>query len=386
MFDYKQLLSLLFLFGVLVFTIYNFILFKRQEKNEHRVFKVLYYFNLFIMVHAVFGFISNLFFDNRFFLDLGDPFALFYAPFFIVVLKLEIDSFNKISKKFWFYNFALSFTFFMAFCILLFNNQLYELYVEYYIKILFGVVGVQMIGYALWGIWLIQKNRVVGSKTRVWNLFFDGLIVICITGTFFFTGIHKVNELLSGLIGSNAYIVHLFMLLAAIILHRVFDNRFQVKSLAMKSEDLISFPLELKDVILDEKYSKSRVNIELLEVYANKIGSLDLSYFLKGDLNIDKMSHDLKISTHHLSQVFSMAFDTNYNQYVNRQRILYALSLLQEQLTLNDDKKKSISEIAFLSGFNSDSSFYRAFKDSFGLSPIQWLKKEEATRLSSSNL
>ncbi|SFJ87925.1 helix-turn-helix domain-containing protein [Myroides guanonis] len=385
MFDHKQLLSLIFLFGVLVFTIYNSILFKRQKENNHIVFKALYCFNFFIMFHAILSFTSNLIFDDRFFLDLGDPLALFYAPFYILILKLESGNVEKINRKFWFYNFSLGILFSIVFCLLIFNSYLYQLYVAIYVKVLFGVIGVQMIAYAVWGMLLIQKNRVVGNKTRVWNLFFDGLIVICITGTFFFTGIHKVNELLVGDIESNVYIVHLFMLLASIIIHRVFDKRFQFNSTAFKKEDFSSSSLIEKNVSLEDKYSKSRIDAELLKVYAHKIGSLESDYFLRSDLNIEKMALDLKISTHHLSQVFSIAFETNYSQYVNKQRVLFALSLLQDQILLEVDKKKSISEIAFLSGFNSDSSFYRAFKDSYGLSPIQWVKKEETNKLKSSD-
>lgn len=383
MFDYKQLLSLLFLFGVLVFTIYNFILFKRQKENNHIVFKALYWFNFLIMFHAAFGFISNLIFDDRFFLDLGDPLALFYAPFYILILKLENGDFYKITRKFWFCNFLLGILFSVIFCLLLFSSDLYKLYVTIYVKILFGVIGIQMIAYAVWGMLLIQKNRVVGIKTKVWNLFLDGLIVICITGTFFFTGIHKVNELLVGDIGSNVYIVHLFMLLASIIIHRVFDKRFQFNSLALKKTNFNSSSIIEKNVGLEDKYSKSRIDNELLMTYAHKIGSLNSNYFLRSDLNIEKMAIDLKMSTHHLSQVFSIAFETNFNQYINKQRVSFALSLLQNQILMEVENKKPISEIAFLSGFNSDSSFYRAFKDSYGLSPVQWMKREEANICSS---
>lgn len=375
MFDYKQVLSLLFLFGTMIFTVYNWILFIQQSNKEQLVFRLLSWFNGFILVHATFGFITNLFFSELLFLDFGDPFPLFYAPFYMLILQAEINPHKDLRKRVWLSHFSLGILFFCLFVFLQLNQDLYRSYITVFIKIVFGTIGVQMIGYAMWGMFLIQKNRITGSKVKVRNLFLDALLVFSITGAFYFTSIHKVNKLVMGDIKSNVYTVNLFMLLVSIILHRVFSNRFSQKKVKQdtKTEELVADD----DVFLDDKYSKSRLDDGLLKQYAVKIESLKISYFLKSDLNIGKMSEDLKITPHHLSQTFSIIFDCNYSQYVNKHRVSYAINLMKKEI-VSGKTTYSISEVAFKSGFNSDSSFYRAFRESCGISPVQWRKREEA--------
>lgn len=380
MFDYKQLLSLLFLFVTIVFTIYNLLLFTKKQGNNF-VFRYLCYFNLFVLFHALYGIVSNFIFSHDQFLNLADPLVLFYAPFYITILKVESQGHDEIKKQFLLFNFGSAFIFTSFFVFLLFHKSKYEFLAVSYTQLLYGLTGTQMIAYTLWGMFLIQKNRVIGSKTRVWNLFFDGLLLLFVTGAFFLTGVYKVEKLLEGGIEDNSYLTDLFMLLAVIIVHRVCtinleSRKVKINSKAKASPSMVIPPVTPKSFDLEVKYAKSRIDEDLLEEYSLKIKSLETTYFLVSTLNIEKLSEDLRISTHHLAQTFSIVFDTNYNQYVNKQRITYAMSVLEEQL-LSGKEDKTISEIAFLSGFNSDSSFYRAFREYYGMSPSQWKKKRK---------
>lgn len=382
MFDYKQLLSLLFLFVTFVFTIYNWLLFTKHSGNSF-VLRYLCYFNLFVLFHALYGIASNLIFVHDQFLNLADPLVLFYAPFYITILKVESQGYDEIKKLFMFFNFVLAFIFVGFFVFLLLDRSNYKSLAVSYTQLLYGLTGTQMIGYTLWGMFLIQKNRVIGSKTRVWNLFFDGLLLLFITGTFFLTGVYKVDKILRGIIEDNRYVTDLFMLLAIIVVHRVCTINLEGSKVKSNNKTKTPNHTVIPSVVaktndLEVKYAKSRIDEDLLEEYSQKIESLEITYFLVNTLNIEKLSEDLRISTHHLAQTFSIIFDTNYNQYVNKQRIAYATSVLEEQL-LSGKEDKTISEIAFLSGFNSDSSFYRAFKEHYGMSPSQWKKRRKNT-------
>lgn len=378
MFDYKQLFSLLFLFVTFVFTIYNWLLFTKQQGNSF-VLRYLCYFNLFVLFHALYGIASNLIFVHDQFLNLADPLVLFYAPFYITILKVESQGHDEIKKLFMLFNFVLAFVFTRFFVFLLFNESNYESLLISYTQLLYGLIGAQMLAYTLWGMFLIQNNRVVGSKTRVWNLFFDGLLLLFITGTFFLTGVYKVDNILGGVVEDNRYVTDLFMLLAVIVIHRVCiinlkSRETKLRSKASTSVTLPSVVAKTND--LEVKYAKSRIDEDLLEEYSQRIQSLKLDYFIASDLTVEKLAADLKITAHHLSQTFSIVLHTNYNQYVNKQRIIYAMGLLEDQLIANENNK-TMSEIAFISGFNSDSSFYRVFREHYGVSPSQWKKKQK---------
>lgn len=59
---------------------------------------------------------------------------------------------------------------------------------------------------------------------------------------------------------------------------------------------------------------------------------------------------------------------TNLNDYINRLRLEYAVKLIKS------NKVYTIDSIAEASGFNSRSTFYRAFQNVFGMSPSQYLE------------
>lgn len=59
---------------------------------------------------------------------------------------------------------------------------------------------------------------------------------------------------------------------------------------------------------------------------------------------------------------------TNLNDYINRLRLEYAVKLIK------NNKVYTIDSIAESSGFNSRSTFYRAFQNVFGMSPSQYLE------------
>lgn len=59
---------------------------------------------------------------------------------------------------------------------------------------------------------------------------------------------------------------------------------------------------------------------------------------------------------------------TNLNDYINRLRLEYAVKLIKS------NKVYTIDFIAEASGFNSRSTFYRAFQNVFGMTPLQYLE------------
>jgi AraC family transcriptional regulator len=84
------------------------------------------------------------------------------------------------------------------------------------------------------------------------------------------------------------------------------------------------------------------------------------------DINIDELSHDFGISKFHMHRIFKDAFSKNIYELIKSIRLQKASNLL---LT---NKYSTISNIGNLCGYSSHSSFIRAFKERFYMSPKEW--------------
>lgn len=84
------------------------------------------------------------------------------------------------------------------------------------------------------------------------------------------------------------------------------------------------------------------------------------------DIDLDELSRDMQISKFHMHKVFKKIFGKNIYESIKSIRLQKASSLL---LT---NKFSSISEVANLCGYSSHSSFIKAFKSKFHVSPKEW--------------
>lgn len=89
------------------------------------------------------------------------------------------------------------------------------------------------------------------------------------------------------------------------------------------------------------------------------------SLYLNSDLKMSDLAAALGV---HQNMVSSCINSTgrSYSQFVNDYRIEYAKRLLQE------DPDKKIATIYYESGFASEQTFFRAFKDRTGMTPGEW--------------
>lgn len=94
---------------------------------------------------------------------------------------------------------------------------------------------------------------------------------------------------------------------------------------------------------------------------------------LESDLTLQQLSKEAHYSTYHFHRVFSTLIGETLNQYVNRKRIERIAS------TLLIDSNKSIKELAYTYGFNSESSFSRSFKKFYGISPTTFKSEGKHT-------
>ncbi|MFK7914894.1 MAG: helix-turn-helix domain-containing protein [Pseudomonadales bacterium] len=80
-------------------------------------------------------------------------------------------------------------------------------------------------------------------------------------------------------------------------------------------------------------------------------------------LNLANLAEQLDLSSHQLSELLNRHLGQSFSQYLRGHRLSAAKALLLSQ------PQQSVLSIALETGFRSQSTFYAAFKDAFGLSP-----------------
>jgi len=85
----------------------------------------------------------------------------------------------------------------------------------------------------------------------------------------------------------------------------------------------------------------------------------------------------LNISQTYLSQAINIHFGKSFRELINDYRIEDVKIKL-----LNVENNASILSIALESGFNSEASFYRVFKNKFNVSPTVYVKQQRNLNLS----
>ena len=120
----------------------------------------------------------------------------------------------------------------------------------------------------------------------------------------------------------------------------------------------------------------SRV-LPMINLTKNKdIENYDLTYKIvsyvsehfQEPLTLTELERHLNLSKYYLSRVFSSKMNTSFNKYLNNIRLNYALTLIQST-------DYTFTRISIDSGFESQRTFNRAFKEVFHLSPSEYRKQ-----------
>lgn len=113
-------------------------------------------------------------------------------------------------------------------------------------------------------------------------------------------------------------------------------------------------------------------------VEKSDIGSNDLVYQIvsyiasnfKNTVSLEDMAKDLGVSKYVLSRLFSKTFHRNFNQYLNDARLNYASHRLE-------NTRDTITNICLDSGFESQRTFNRVFKERYKISPSEYRNRCE---------
>ena len=92
--------------------------------------------------------------------------------------------------------------------------------------------------------------------------------------------------------------------------------------------------------------------------------------YLDSELNMTDVAKRLGVHRNDVSMAVNTCKNLSFTQLVNGYRVEYA----KQQLRLQPDTK--MANIAMVSGFSSDTSFFRTFKSMTGMTPREWLSQE----------
>ncbi|HIT88885.1 MAG TPA: helix-turn-helix domain-containing protein [Candidatus Merdenecus merdavium] len=136
------------------------------------------------------------------------------------------------------------------------------------------------------------------------------------------------------------------------------SNRFGKEArLSLCVNDLV---LHLNRVVHEQKHPKT--SREELRLYQNLMNFIE--EHLEEDLSLDRLSKEFYVSKYYIAHMFKDNIGISTHQYITKKR----LAAVKDAIAGN----VSISEAYLLYGFQDYSSFYRAFKKEFGMSPREF--------------
>lgn len=330
--------------------------------------KVMRTFLLFFMVHCGYILITRFIWEENLFVNLGAPFMAFYGPFFYCNLEaLKVRSISDFQCGRKALHFTVAFLFSLVYIIALFaKGELSVEFLVYYYFTLYIISAVSLVIYGIYGYIVISKIGVISNHFRfvflriIWLMLFLAIILI---GSVVFEAIPD----------EDVNILYLGMLLLSVAIFHFYSSSVKYHSSRKVTED----ELQVLDADLfdDEgKYEKSKLSSELLKEYKLKIDKVIImdQLFLDPDFSTDVLEAKARIPKHHIAQVFSLIYKMNFKAYVNSLRIHYVLD------KINDNQNTTnISELGEECGFNSRTSFFRAFKKVTGVSPSEYLDQHK---------
>ncbi len=121
------------------------------------------------------------------------------------------------------------------------------------------------------------------------------------------------------------------------------------------------------------KYEKSGLTIESAQLTHTRILEVmeEQKPFLEPELTLYSLSELLKIPPNHLSQAINSIEGKNFFDFIN----LYRINEAKKHIQSNEKDHLTLLGIAFEAGFNSKTSFNRAFKKHVGQTPSEYRKK-----------
>lgn len=306
---------------------------------------------------------------------IDDTFMFAYGPLLYLFTQSVIFKNYKLQKK----NIGHFIPFIISFCavtgIILFfktesisqvTNQLNTVKVPVY----FLIGGILMLVHIFYYLFKSKQeiNKVLGKVKELYSTFDQDnfkllkFILNCFIALFSLSLLHSILPFI-GIEGGL-----LITLLVMILFMFYFINSILMKMLNQSSNE--SGSITQITFNTKEKYAGSRLSQIDLMTFADRLEDYMKTNerFLDSELTMNTISKELNIPSKTLSQVINEGYSCNFYDFVNKFRVEAAKTLFKNQ----SDKKMTIQEVMYNSGFNSKSSFNTAFKKFTKQTPTQF--------------
>ena len=109
----------------------------------------------------------------------------------------------------------------------------------------------------------------------------------------------------------------------------------------------------------DNEESNTPLSNELILELSEKLDVLVRDkFYLNSEITINNLARDLGTNRYYLSQIIQLQYKTNFNHFLNELRIKDIIILFEQ----NENQKYTLEGLSQQVGFNSVSTFSRAFK------------------------
>lgn len=182
----------------------------------------------------------------------------------------------------------------------------------------------------------------------------------------------SIISLASNTIGKDYFITHPLLLAIPSVAHSLFlfglgffgyKQYFTIENF---QKDLL---ISDESAHMETTHNRLSKNLEQQKNLLIKLLEQD-EIFTNPELRITDVATMLNSNRTYTSKLCNEIFQTNFADTINKYRVQRAVNLMKSNFT----KKITFEDIIFMSGFSSESSFYRSFKKEMGVSPGKYFK------------
>lgn len=329
-------------FNSLVLSVYFLFFVKPINKSNYFLGALLAVLSIRVWKSLFFYFNPEL---SKIYLQIGLSACFLIGPFLYFYIKSKIPNSEQSNKLFYIQISIILLLIFVVGILYPYQKNI-ELWTNYF----YNIIDYQWLAYILASTFLLKNTfrKILKKKEKlnydeVWTL--SVFLGVSIIWTAYYTATY------------TSYILGAFS----------FSFVFYLSGLLLFYRRKKDFVVSVKK----EKYSNIQIEENEVKQYIEKIKHTlsEEELFKNPNLTLAILAKKLSIRPQFLSQLLNNNLNKSFSQFINEYRIEEAKHLLKENTNLK------IEVIAEKSGFNSNSTFYTAFKKVTGITPAKYIKQ-----------